>query len=212
LWDRSANAGLATVKKAPGFCRSQVRDIVRFHLKKNTPQGVSAALKIAMCFSAAGRGGEAMYSNYNTMYFDPDTRRMVDDWAEKKTLSSKPMTWGPDWEFLELDVFFLLGAYFITSGGAQYAYGGGNPADNNFFVHPDLAGLSNPASAAVKISEWLKVTIFIFSQFIFYYFYFIYFLFFSFFLFFILFYVRRLSEKLMDFHLIYHLIVSASAP
>lgn len=158
LWDRSANAGLASVKKAPGLSRTMVKDIVSFHLRKNTAQGVSVALKIMMCYSAAGRGGEAMYSSYHKMNFDSDLRRVTDDWADRKNLTSKPMTWGPDYEFMELDFFFLLGAYFITSGGAQYAFDGTNPTDEQQFVHPDLAGLSNPASAAQKISDWLKAS------------------------------------------------------
>ena len=68
--------------------------------------GVSIALKLAMIYSAAGRGGEAMYCSYHKWQFNEDLRRLVDDWNNKKNLTSKPMTWGPDWEFLELDVFF----------------------------------------------------------------------------------------------------------
>lgn len=119
--------------------------------------GVSIALKLAMIYSAAGRGGEAMYCSYHKWQFNEDLRRLVDDWNDKKNLTSKPMTWGPDWEFLELDVFFLLACYFITSGGGQHAFRGSNPVDRSAFVHPDFAAFANPASAAQKITEWLKV-------------------------------------------------------
>ena len=200
VYDRSANSGIALVKKAGGLDRVQMRSIIRYFLQKNTKEGkiemyrvryshriesnwfvtywhiyptlniagVSIALKLAMTYSAAGRGGEAMYCSYKKWQFNQDLRRLVDDWNDKKNLTSKPMTWGPDYEFLELDVFFLLACYFVTSGGGQHAFRGSNPVDRSAFVHPDFASFANPASAAQKLTEWLKVNIQIMLSVIFY--------------------------------------------
>ena len=97
-----------------------------------------------------------MYCSFNKMYFDSDLRRICDDWSDKKSLTSKILTMGPDWERLELDVFFLMAAYFITSSGGQFAYDGTNQ-NAKHFLHPDLASLKHPASSANKLSDILKV-------------------------------------------------------
>ena len=39
VYDRNNNSGIAIVKKAGGLDRLQIRNIIRYHLKKNTKEG-----------------------------------------------------------------------------------------------------------------------------------------------------------------------------
>lgn len=64
-------------------------------------------------YDAVGRFGEVALTSYNYMYWDHDQEATFTDWLSIKTYTVQEMNFFCDAEYLELDYYFTMQAYFM---------------------------------------------------------------------------------------------------
>lgn len=75
---------------------------------------------INMTFAAIGRGGECGFSSYNLSHWNTVYNALFLDWQERKTNAQKPMSFFPDAQSWELDVYHSLACYWVLGAGSRH--------------------------------------------------------------------------------------------
>ena len=115
-------------------------------------------LEVLLTNNCIGRGGEAKFLNYKTMFQDSIYNLLFSLFFQKKTLKSNPTGMVPDFEHYQLCVYFIFGCYWACEDGlARDEIGLPNSPQRrkSYFVFQELHGIRD-SSVSQRITGTIR--------------------------------------------------------
>jgi len=126
-----------------------MKKIAEHLFELNTIAGIQKRFLTVDLFKSVGRGGEVVFSTYDTMFWDYDNEECVTDWTQIKVSKTTEIVRSPDREWT-IDWFNCFGCYLITGAGGVNIQ---SPWIDGTFIFPYLQGKESVSS---HISQILK--------------------------------------------------------